>query len=453
MNKTIIAAFVAATLASGAAFAGVVAHHKMVNDVALHARVSKAETILNQNSAVNTISTHNWCSRIAFGGLLNLDARWGDNYPIGSFQSGKGNTDFTINNANLFVDAKINSWIKAHINLVYLGDNEAYHSISLDKIDTNAGDSRLSVDEVYVRMGNFAKSSFFGILGKQYVPFGHYDRYPLIAPVTQWMSQTRATAANIGYVGSKGFYGNLYALAGGTTKNNNSTTGRRTSVENFGGKIGYFGTLHRQGGSNAHYDVNASYLFNIYDSELFAPLYSASAVGGAVATAAGRVPLMMYSRQAGGLALHGDVTFGHWDFAGNFVTALRSLQFTPTTAATTAHPGWAAANGRLWSMDVNAGYRLLTLGHQSRIGMRFEWTGNGSAFNNMMTGIAGTVVNGVTFSNYSIIPHNRFVADYTVNLWHMTDASFAYAHASSYANVNGNKKDSNMIIGRLSVRF
>ena len=270
MKKTIIASFVAAAcVVSAPAFAASVNKTSATENAAnsaITAQVNKAQATVDQNSATNDVSTFNWADRISVGGQANIDASYGNRTPMGGFGpsvttpagdhfggSNKNSSDLNINNVNLFIDAKINSWVKAHINLAYLGDQGRSDLMPLDKVSTKWGDSGLDVDEAYVDIGNFARTPFYARLGKQYVGFGDYDRYPIITPFTQMFSQTRATAATVGLVTDMGFYANISGFQGGTDRIQDNQFGNDDrNIDNMSAKAGLTGSLHSVGLEDVH---------------------------------------------------------------------------------------------------------------------------------------------------------------------------------------------------------
>jgi hypothetical protein len=331
MNKSIITSFVAAAcIVSMPALAATKATG--ASNTSIKARVNQAQSIVDQNSATSVVPSFNWSDRISIGGLGNVDAYWGDRTPVGTlspfitpapaaaFGSTKDSSDININNLNLFVDAKVSPWLKAHINLAYIGDiNRGYYAFARsDKLNTRiSAPSTFNVDEVYADIGNFARSPFYARLGKQYPGFGDYDRYPIITPLTQLLSETRATSATVGAVTNMGFYFNASAFNGPTTKNNSA----QNNIDNFTAKVGYFGMIRNIGSQDTHYNIDVSWINNMYDTNYIAPLYGVALTPLGIGTG-----LSFYSSKVGGFAAHADVDYGPFSFWANYVTALKKLK-------------------------------------------------------------------------------------------------------------------------------
>ncbi len=436
MNKTIIALFVAAAcIVNGPALA--THKQKRVKDWTTYSKVNKAQAIIDQNSAQNIAPCkRNWMDRITIGGLANFDASWGSRTPIGTFgwYSNKNSTDININNANLLVDAKINCWIKGHINLAYLGDQDKGFPIPFDKVGVRLGDSRLSVDEAYVDINNFSRTAFYGRIGKQYVGFGDYKRYPIIKPITQLLTQTRATAVTVGVVTDMGVYANVSGFNGPTEKAANAgfvgwgKAGR--NINNMTAKVGYSGSLHNIGFSDTNFNIDASWIANMYDINSLSPIYNYGQIKS--------MPILglpTYSSTVGGLAFHGDLNFGDFCFWANYVQSLKKMELTNVSPPIPV----TVFSSRIWAADINAGYRFQTLGRKSKINASYQFTGGADKYP-------------VTIPNLQL-PKDRFQLGYDVDAWKYTNLGIAWAHDINYNSETDLNKHSDQIVGRLSVQF
>jgi len=425
-NKTTITLFVAmACIVSGPTLAAYKYKNKRVKDAAIYSRVNKAQAIIDQNSAQNTVPKCNWMNRITIGGLANFDASWGSRTPIGTFGlfSNKDSSDININNANLLIDAKVNYWVKGHINLAYLGDQDKGFQIPLDKVGVRLGDSRLSVDEAYVDINNFARTSFYGRIGKQYVGFGDYKRYPIIKPITQLLTQTRATAVTLGAVTNMGIYANVSGFNGATDKIGKMD--RR--LNNVTAKIGYSRSIHNVGCSDTIFNIDASWIANMYDINSLSPIYNYGRI----------TPTSVqpgYSNPVGGLALHGDLELGAFCLWANYVHSLKKMELINTLTT----PDITLLSSKIWAADINAGYRFQTLGRESKINASYQFTGSADKYP-------------IIIPNKQL-PQDRFQLGYDVDAWRYTNLGIAWAHDINYSGT-GLNKHSDQIVGRLSVQF
>jgi hypothetical protein len=149
---------------------------------------------------------------------MNVDARYGNRGPLGIvpiFSTCEDSHEINVNNANVFVDAAINHCVNAHIGFAYVADSvnlfdtglhtvadfsPITESVRSDKGSVFAG-GEVSVDEAYITIRDFANTPLYFRAGKMYLPFGVYHNpYPITYSLPQLLSQTRATAVELGFV-------------------------------------------------------------------------------------------------------------------------------------------------------------------------------------------------------------------------------------------------------------
>lgn len=328
----------------------------------LSGEYSAHEHFIDTNAARSPVAAFDWVNRFHLSGMINVDASYSTRGPLGTapgFRLHHDSSDINVNNANLFVDVDINRLVTGHIGIAYVADsvnlldwdvntNFAGTSFS-ESVRGNKGavwaNSRLGVDEAYITIRDFSQSPYFFRAGKMYVPFGdNRDIYPITHSLTQLISQTRATAAQLGWVGGCGLYGSAYVLTGaessfrvshrdaivfegiGAPREFNETY---TVINNWGANLGYCGCY-----DDVRYQLSASYIKDIRDSEYLSSvqdLVRYSFVGGGNGDG-DRQDGRRHNRglgyrfhQTGGAALHGDATWGPFNLTANYVTALGSL--------------------------------------------------------------------------------------------------------------------------------
>jgi hypothetical protein len=465
MNKPIVTFLLCIGLA-GPAFAA-----KAVN-ASPSEKVARAETVMNQNSANSTVCPVGWMDRIAVGGMINVDAAWGDHQPIGNFTDTTYATDLYVNNANLFVDVKVNNWIKAHINLEYLGQPEYYghdHFFMDPPPGPNnmkAGDGHddeyhnwkamswkyraskdISLDEAYIDIANFNSTPFYIRAGEQYVAFGDYDRYPLVTSLTQWLSETRQPALTVGVITDYGFYAQGYIFNGNYKEWRDEETYR---LRNFGAKLGYYGNLSFLTLNDTHFNVDISWIKNMFDTDFFQGSANVYVTAAPLPPQVGdyeepyylqyhTLPVGNVPKAVNGFAAHFDISHGPFDFYANYVTAMSDMLRISTNGVINDDypnafvPEWEKIkNTKLWAADVNADYAFKTLDHESKVGISYQWSDDGD-----LSALPRLYHPGDYFTDtlpwVFSLPHSRFVVDYKVNIWKNTDLGFALVHNSSYA--------------------
>ena len=117
-------------------------------------------------------------------------------------------------------------------------------------------------------MGDLDKYPVYTTLGRQYVPFGVYDRHPIEPTLTQYLTQTQATAAKVGFALPMGVYGSAYTFRGQQGDNEASNNGR-VNVNNFGGEVG-INNSQNIGNFPVSYQASVGYLNDIGDTDWIA---------------------------------------------------------------------------------------------------------------------------------------------------------------------------------------
>lgn len=403
------------------------------------------QAVIDDNAVVNTTDSFNWFNRVQVGGLANADLLWGNHDPIGSYTNSGSVFDIFIPNANLLFDAKLNDYAAAHLNLIYRGTPAYYKGYLGSSVST------IHIDDAYVTISDLSSTPFYVRVGHQYLPFGDYERYPLIPTFTQALEESSETTVVLGVAMDNGFYASIYAFNGPTKEKSEA----KYTIRNGGAKVGYYGNWNALY-EGAKYNVNVSWMRNIYDND---NLYTALVGGFANPLITGNPTTRVTAGtgtadRVGGLAVHGDMTAGAFDFAGNFTAALNGLVQDISSFKTS---GGAAvitsytANSRLWLADIGAGYKFPTLAHDSRVGLIYQWSGNGEFTADLFQ---PSVLN---------FPHYAIDLTYEVNLMKNIDLGFAaehnqsYDYRSAYSTIHGadisGKRDANLALTRLSVKF
>ncbi|HEV2613390.1 MAG TPA: LbtU family siderophore porin [Gammaproteobacteria bacterium] len=350
---------------SGSAFAATNSNVNVQNQLnGMQSQINSMEQVINQNNGMTQTmggtalqqriaACPNWYDSISVSGLINVDAVLSDgdlNY------SNRSDSDLTLSNADLFVDAQVNNWTKAHIGLNYQTNNNTslnnFRSIPADQsliIKPQASDF---IDEAYVTFANFCENPFFLRVGKQYVNFGNYDRFATVPSFTQLLTETNETAATLGFV-SNGFYGSVYTFRGLTSRRD--TGNGVININDFGGNLGW-----SMQGQDAKLNLQASYLNNMADTDY---------IGGGFA--ANGIPLAItgYSHPVNGVSVDATGSIGMFDGFVHVVSALND--FSNADAPSTPPGNDGATPGAL---DVGAGLTFNIMDHKSRVGADYQYS-------------------------------------------------------------------------------
>lgn len=396
--------------------------------------MASQDAVVNQNSLINEVCTDKWFDRITIGGAASVVGILGNTDLPGQFSQTTSGSDLYVNNANLLVDATLSKWSKAAVSLTYLGAPSAFTRTTDAQATINSGNNQVYVDEAYVIFADFAKYPLFTKIGKTYVPFGEYNDQFVpwqVESPAQMLSMTNGPTAIVGVVSDFGFYLSLFGLKGSTAPFNSTTN----NIRNFGGKIGYHDNLSRFESPNTNFNINLSYIRNIWDSEFFTP--NSGSPWGTSSTTAQR-------NAVGGLGIHVDMSYKAFSAYADWVGALKDMYPAFTMTPTVRY----SDSSKFWGGNVNAAYAFETLSHDSSIGAGIQFSGNGQWF-----ATTGAASHGAGFYDY-IIPKWRGLAEYKVNLFKHTDLSLMYAHSKSYDfAVEGNSRNTNVGLARLGVKF
>lgn len=354
-------------LMSGAAFAATNGTQAQLD--AMQSQLNHMQQLINQNnggaqtgggtSLQSTLQTSSdWSNAIAVSGLLNVDAIASNRTAVGT---GINNSEFgnsassniQLSNADVFVDAQVNDWTKAHIGFNFDDQNNNNNALgfahnSVNQIITANNANSPFVDEAYVTLGNFTESPIYFRAGRQYLNFGNYDRFAAVPTFTQLLSETNETAATLGFV-SNGFYGSFYGFRG---LNEATDIGNTTQVNNFGGNLGFSNKSDGMG-----YNLEAGYLNNFAD---------VTYVGETVGVSGFNMDTTGYTKKVGAVSLDGTMTVGMFDADVHWVSATSSDSDISTVSNGTVK------NATPKALTIGAGVTFPVIGHSSRLGVDYQ---------------------------------------------------------------------------------
>lgn len=358
----------------------------------MKAQLAKMESVLKQNQSGGFGQSADWFNRITVSGMVNVDGYYANNVP--TTYSEKNSNAAKLNNANLFIHALVNEWVTGDLNFSYGDENSTFlrHDTKSNKF----------LDEAYVTIGNFAKNPFYFRAGKLYVPFGVYDRYPLVQDnATQLMTETSGTSAQVGFVSPMGIYASIYGLQGAQPYTY-GTVSKRTRMDNFGANLGYAYNADRAG-----FKLDAGYLNNLYDVNYFTYLAETAGLKG-------------FDKRYHGVSVSADARFAAFDASAKYVAVLTDYETSIKKNKTQA-------------LGVTAGVTFPVLAHATRFGLGYQRTKDGNVF---------------------ALPENRYYGEYTFNISKWTDVGLAVVHDRDYGTSdNGSDRTSTSGIARLSVKF
>lgn len=396
-----------------------------------------------QNNAKSPVSSFDWTDRFHLSGYVNVDARYASRGPLGivpQFTMSDDAHELNVNNANVFVDVDVSKCVTAHVGFAYVADSVNLFDLGLhtlsgftpltesvrsDKGSVFAG-GEVSMDEAYITISNFACSPLFFRAGKMYIPFGTYSNpYPITYSLPQLLSQTRGTAAEVGFVSSCGLYGTAYVLDGSQSSQSYSEEGflhnkklegygthtnerfgdhiPYTRINNYGVKVGYQGSFRC-----IDFHANAAYIKDIRDVSYLADIqdlmaFSFTSVGKVDDATPVSGPKGFGMRSSGGVSAHVDATYGPMDFNFDYVGALNNVvrHYENQTSQ---------SDTRVWAADVAGTYHTSVCGYNTAVSLSYQ-------FSRQTAGI---------------MPKWRYQGDVSVEIFHNTNLTFEYRHDRDY---------------------
>ncbi len=417
---------------------------------AMKAKIAKMEAMLDQNhSGTGLTSSPTWFNNITVSGLVNVDAAASNRTPgegntsLNSTQNGvkffngfnlynnADSSNINLTDAELFIDAQINDWTKAHLGFDF-GQEVGENNIDNLVLSEPQGPT---LDEGYITIGNFSQSPVYFLAGREYVPFGNYDRYAIVPTLTQLLTETQETAVQLGVVDASGFNGAIYTFRGTNQTGEGFTDDNtRTRVENYGVNLG-FGNSD----TNSGYNISLGYLANLADVNFV----DAGLNDG-------------YTDQVGGLSASLSGNVAGFDAKLDYVTALRKFD-----TADSIYEDVNKDAAKPWAAGIDAGYSFLTMAHQSRFGLSYQQSGQAADLgpailaNEAQAGVESAVNYGnFAFGQFGGMPQRRYQAEYNVNLSPATDLGFVLYHDQDYSNFDlGSGSNATTGVVRLGVKF
>ena len=393
-------------------------------------QVNKLDSILDRNQPGGFDQPCGWTCRINVSGWINADAYLANKPPVfwepnpaytplapvidplvpdPNFltipTSGRA-SDLLLNNANLFVDARVNNWVTANMSVVYsslssLPGSTGPYNIA-NSLFVYHPLNRTAIDTAYATIGNFQASPIYFRVGKQYIPFGAYDPYGFVTQEnpTQLFTEITSTAAQLGFIAPGGFYGSLYTFAGNPKISDGGSTRR---IQNGGVDLGWGWRMF-----NSKWNLNAGYIANIADSNFLSSYYLNQIVEG---TTVPGIP----NEKVPAWNVNADVTFGPFDANGHYIATTRSLA-NPIFLSGNSAPGFPVlvnppaqlGKPNVWGLE--AGLTFPVMAHQSRVAIGYQKTTHLATF----------------------LPQRRIYADYMVNLAKWFDVGIAIFQDRDY---------------------
>jgi hypothetical protein len=391
----------------------------------------------NAGRAKPTVDCH---KPLTFAGGLNFDYHFGN---LSQGYNGENTEKFSVNDAYINAFGNVNQWARAFASLSY--NNASGTSFNSPFFNTNGsangvrnnvmsgeyssaynrtanGTNRLDtvhMEQAYLTLGDLNQMPVFFQFGKQFEDFGRYQIHPLTRTLTQSMTETLRTSANVGFVTRMGLHGSAFAFDNGLRKNTATTptAGDSHSRYAYGLSVGFDQPCDTLG-----YDLGIGYLTDMIganDVQQAVVAYRTNTLASTTNTFVNRV---------GSVALYADLNSGPFDVGARYTTALQRFNVVdlPTTAA-------ATQGAKPWSADIKAGYNYNAWNYGQNLYVGYQQTG------------------GAVFLN---LPSNRWLIGFGVDVYKNTNIGIELDHDSAYSKSKGGTGTNSNLVGvRAAVKF
>lgn len=362
---------------------------------------------------------------IAFAGGANFDGHWGNrstNY------QGENQQLFSLNDAYLNVFGNVNDWAKAFASISY---NDA-SGVPTVTTTTNNGQysnvyptNTLTLEQGFVRLGDFNQYPVFVQMGKQFQDFGRYTIHPLQRSTTQVLSETLRTSLEVGFLTQMGFHGDVYAFGNPIGHRSGlATTAPVTGNNNpatFGAALGYDHVSDQLG-----YALNVGYLGNMTGvndvAQAVSQYQSAGTTGGS------------YRQRVSAVAIDASLNSGPFSIFADYVTATTSFSNTDLGSKGLGVVANGTGTGaKPWAGNIQAGYNFNAWSKNQNVYLGYQASGNAVAI---------------------FLPQSRWLAGYNVDVYKNTNLGLEIAHDNAYStNQGGVGSNSNTVGLRAAVKF
>lgn len=369
-----------------------------------------------------------WTCRVNVSGWINTDAYIASSPPVFStlnpffnylFENLPANaipfliptsgraSDLILNNANLFIDARVNNWVTANVSLIYTSLTGVAGSQGVYQIPNSLfvyrPVSRTNIDTAYATIQHFNVSPLYLRVGKEYIPFDQYNPYSFVTSEnpTQLFSEINATAVQLGFTMPSGLYGSLYTFAGNPKLSDGGSTRR---IQNGGIDLGY-----SYNGSINSFNIDAGYIANITDSNFLSSYYTNTNIEFAVNNVPG-----LPNQKTPAYNVNAAVQLGPFDANAHYVATTRDFAKSnilafPVTFPPEFIPPLTFEKPKLWGIEV--GFTFPIIFHQSRLAVGYQGT-------DQLVGL---------------LPQKRLYIDYMMNINQWFDVGVAIFQDKDYA--------------------
>ncbi len=431
------------------AAAGIYVRDRAYEQEMMLEQVNRMDWLSGRNQSGGFDQPCGWVCRINVSGWMNTDAYITNTPPVFAavtpftdpnlllttpfyLTSGRA-SDLILNNANLFIDTRVNNWMKANMSFVYTSLSGFQGAQGVYQIPNSfliyRPISRTNLDTAYATLQHFNVSPIYLRVGKEYVPFGNYDPYSFVNSEnpTQLLSEINATTAQLGFTMPSGLYGSIYTFAGQPRLADGGSTHR---IQNGGVNLGY-----TYSDCISSFTIDGGYIGSITDTNFLSSYYTNSNIEVAFTTPfpnpnQTNVPGLP-NQKAPAYNVNAEFQWGPLDFNGHYIATTRDFRKPfflafPLPVPPNLVPLYTFKKPKLWGFEL--GLTFSAIANQTRLAIGYQATKH----------LAG------------ILPSKRIYVDYLMNINQWFDVGVAIFQNKDYSLSEGQLIGSNgnvLVIG------
>ncbi|MBP9726386.1 MAG: LbtU family siderophore porin [Gammaproteobacteria bacterium] len=200
-----------------------------------------------------------WTKYLSVSGAFYTDAKAGDQ----TYDTQGENTNrLSVTNAHVTIQATPNTWSQFTLVTNYSDASNSYGANPDDAItsvgisnNADSSDNSVYIDQAYATFGDESRYPVFAQVGRQYLPFGQYDVNPVVRSLSQVLTETNATDAQIGFVTPEGLYGSSYVFQNPVSSDGDAD---ETKPYNGGAVLGF-----KKSNEEMVFDTGVGYMNNM----------------------------------------------------------------------------------------------------------------------------------------------------------------------------------------------
>lgn len=392
------------------------------------------------------------CGRpIQFAGGINFDTQFGN---LNQGFMGENNSRFTLNDAYLDVTGNINPWVSAFMELSYNNiQNTALNTVSFGQFPFNShvismpgiyseaySLHTLSLQQGYITLGNPELFPIFLKVGKQFQDFGRYTIHPITRSMTQVMTESLQTSAELSFISAwnnASFHGSLFTFQnqipemdiGDVTPFLPPTVPNHGNT-NFGAQLGV-GQVSTQLG----WDIGVGYINDMMgiNDIAYAAAFTKNTLYRVADGQTVNTNQSFYVDRASGLTVYGMINSGPFSLSGHYVTALQSFSYVDFSSSLNEYSDDFHEGAQPWAADLQAAYGFSYWDRAQNLYVGYQQSGDAVAL---------------------FIPERRWVAGYGIDVLKNTNIGVEYSNDQAYSISDGaSNEHSNRVGLRVGVMF